>query len=147
MTGHTHTFVVTKTKQPSEAAKIFAKRKEYRMSNTVHTTAFDENRMPAYSIFNRTSPMPSPHYDRKFFDSSLIEMRSQTSSSSTLDCGDSMEDIWVKRIDSDSSKVSTYSIFNSICTALFLSIKCVFLRNFHLLLPTRLPIYNKLNPL
>lgn len=115
MTGHTHTFVVTKTKQPSEAAKIFAKRKEYRMSNTVHTSAFDENRMPAYSIFNRTSPMPSPHYDRKFFDSSLIEMRSQTSSTSTLDCGDSMEDIWVKRIDSDSSKVSTYLQLHLYC--------------------------------
>ncbi|KAK5646018.1 hypothetical protein RI129_004482 [Pyrocoelia pectoralis] len=94
ITGPKHKFVITKTKQPSEAAKIFAKRKEYRQSNTVHGDDF--KRPSIYSMFNRTSPLQSPHYDSKFFDSSLIEMKSQTSSTSTLDYG-STEDIWVRR--------------------------------------------------
>ncbi|XP_031345623.1 5'-AMP-activated protein kinase subunit gamma-2 [Photinus pyralis] len=94
ITGPRHKFVITKTKQPSEAAKIFARRKEYRQSNTVHGDDF--KRPSIYSMFNRTSPLQSPHYDRKFFDSSLIEMKSPTSSTSTLDCG-STEDIWVRR--------------------------------------------------
>lgn len=49
-------------------------------------------------IFSRTSPLPSPHLDKRFFDSSLIEMKSQASSSSTLDY-DSAEEIWIKRVD------------------------------------------------
>ncbi|XP_046594034.1 dentin sialophosphoprotein isoform X3 [Neodiprion lecontei] len=56
---------------------------------------------PSYSAsmtFSRTSPLPSPHLDKRFFDSSLIEMKSQASSSSTLDY-DSNEDIWVRRVD------------------------------------------------
>ncbi|XP_011310524.1 5'-AMP-activated protein kinase subunit gamma-2 isoform X1 [Fopius arisanus] len=56
---------------------------------------------PSYSssmVFSRTSPLPSPHLDKRFFDSSLIEMKSQASSSSTLDYS-STEDIWVRRID------------------------------------------------
>ncbi|XP_043288182.1 dentin sialophosphoprotein isoform X2 [Venturia canescens] len=56
---------------------------------------------PCYSssmIFSRTSPLPSPHLDKRFFDSSLIEMKSQASSSSTLDY-DSTEEIWVRRVE------------------------------------------------
>lgn len=56
---------------------------------------------PSYSssmIFSRTSPLPSPHLDKRYFDSSLIEMKSQASSSSTLDY-DSTEEIWVRRVD------------------------------------------------
>lgn len=49
-----------------------------------------------YSTTSRTSPLPSPHLDKRFFDCSLIEMKSQASSSSTLDY-DSMDEIWVKR--------------------------------------------------
>lgn len=56
---------------------------------------------PTYSnsmTFSRTSPLPSPHFDKRFFDSSLIEMKSQASSSSTLDY-DSTEEVWVRRVD------------------------------------------------
>ena len=56
---------------------------------------------PCYSssmIFSRTSPLPSPHLDKRFFDSSLIEMKSQASSSSTID-NDSTEEIWIRRVD------------------------------------------------
>lgn len=50
-------------------------------------------------LFNhRVSPLQSPHLDKRFFDSSLIEMKSQASSSSTIDY-DSTEEIWVKRTD------------------------------------------------
>lgn len=51
-----------------------------------------------YSNTSRTSPLPSPHLDKRFFDCSLIEMKSQASSSSTLDY-DSMDEVWVKRND------------------------------------------------
>ncbi|KAK6621792.1 hypothetical protein RUM44_001599 [Polyplax serrata] len=47
---------------------------------------------------SRTSPLHSPHLDKRFFDCSLIEMKSQASSSSTIDY-DSMDEVWVKRND------------------------------------------------
>ncbi|RZB38870.1 hypothetical protein BDFB_000294, partial [Asbolus verrucosus] len=97
VSGPTHKFVITKTKQPSEAAKIFASRQQYRQANTVHAIPpqLDAKRPSVYSIFK--SPFPTPHYDSRFFDSSLIEMKSENSSSSTIDCIGSTEDIWVKR--------------------------------------------------
>lgn len=110
VSGPTHKFVITKTKQspevskdeekkkPSEAARIFASRKQYRQANTVHGIP-DSNRPSVYNIFR--SPL---HYDSRYFDSSLIEMKSQTSSSSTIDAG-STEDIWVKR-PADAKKVN-----------------------------------------
>ncbi|XP_025989711.2 dentin sialophosphoprotein isoform X2 [Solenopsis invicta] len=70
-----------------------------------HTTGpgmtFPATDPPSYSssmTFSRTSPLPSPHFDKRFFDSSLIEMKSQASSTSTLDY-DSMEEVWVRRLD------------------------------------------------
>lgn len=104
ISGPTHKFVITKTKQPSEAAKIFASRKQYRQANTVHAIPpqIDTSRPSLYSIFKSNTP----HYDSRFFDSSLIEMKSQTSSTSTLDCNSSVEDIWVKRQPDDAKKVS-----------------------------------------
>lgn len=47
---------------------------------------------------SRASPLPSPHLDKRFFDCSLIEMKSQASSTSTLDY-DSMDEVWIKRND------------------------------------------------
>lgn len=99
VTGPTHKFVITKTKQTSDAvANNFMKNKgKYQQANTVHfPTESNKSRPSVYSIFGKTS-LSSPHYDTKFFDSTLIEMKSQTSSSSTIDCG-SNEDIWVKRV-------------------------------------------------
>ncbi|XP_022908430.1 uncharacterized protein [Onthophagus taurus] len=78
------------TKQPSEAAKKMAADPKYRQANTVHFPTTDPRKPKIQGLFNRP-----PHYDSKFFDSSLIEMKSQTSSTSTLDCN---EDIWVRRL-------------------------------------------------
>ncbi|XP_068084383.1 uncharacterized protein [Anabrus simplex] len=50
-------------------------------------------------VFHKISPLPSPHLDKHFFDVSLIEMKSQASSSSTLDY-DSTEEVWVMRDES-----------------------------------------------
>lgn len=129
VSGPTHTFVIVKTKtsevkepteesvppgkdptppkQLSEAAKIFASRKQYKQSNTVHGIPGYEPKRPPVSLLFR-SPLQSPHYDSKFFDSSLIEMKSQTSSSSTVDISTSIEDIWVKRADTHEKKVSNF---------------------------------------
>ncbi|XP_017777719.1 PREDICTED: 5'-AMP-activated protein kinase subunit gamma-2-like isoform X2 [Nicrophorus vespilloides] len=113
VSGPTHKFVVMRTKTTSEdkpkppakepekvkksadVASMFSRRKYYQ-SNTVHFPTTDPRKPSIYSIFNKTSPLPSPHYDSRFFDSSLIEMKSQTSSASTLDFG-SNEDVWVRR--------------------------------------------------
>ncbi|KAG5863731.1 hypothetical protein JTB14_013621 [Gonioctena quinquepunctata] len=108
ISGPTHKFVITKTKieetknEPekklSEAAKIFANKKRYRQANTVHVSSYDPNRPSLNTIFK--SPLQSPHYDSKFFDSSMIEIKSHSSSTSTVDHSGSVEDIWVKRNDS-----------------------------------------------
>lgn len=52
----------------------------------------------------------SPHLDKKFFDSSMIEMKSQASSTSTLD-NDSAEEVWVRRVEADSRKRRVSTIF------------------------------------
>lgn len=96
----------SKKKHMTEVAKIFASRQQYRQSNTVGAVPSQTKRMPAYNIFNNKSPLVSPHYDTRFFDSSLIEMKSATSSSSTVDCSEGVEDIWVKRPEPDKKKVS-----------------------------------------
>jgi len=53
---------------------------------------------PVWPHNSKTSPLPSPHLDKRFFDSSLIEMRSQASSTSTIDY-DSNDDVWIRRAD------------------------------------------------
>lgn len=109
VTGPTHKFVITrarqpKERQPSEVAKEFARSsREYRQSNTVNFPPTETKRPSVYNVFR--SPIQSPHYDHRFFDSSLIEMKSQTSSSSTIDYG-STEDIWVRRTPADLKRVS-----------------------------------------
>ncbi|XP_075213258.1 SNF4/AMP-activated protein kinase gamma subunit isoform X1 [Lycorma delicatula] len=45
----------------------------------------------------------SPHFDKRFYDTSLIEMKSQASSSSTIDY-DSTDEIWVRRTDADTAR-------------------------------------------
>lgn len=57
----------------------------------------------------------SPHLDKRFFDSSLIEMKSQASSSSTID-NDSTEEVWIRRVDPDTvrRKRVSFSHFLSI---------------------------------
>lgn len=90
----------------TEAERIFATRKYYQ-SNTVHFPTTDPSRPSVYNLFsNRASPLQSPHYDSRYFDSSLIAMKSQTSSSSTIDCGGSVEDVWVKRNNAENKRVS-----------------------------------------
>ncbi|XP_011502544.1 PREDICTED: 5'-AMP-activated protein kinase subunit gamma-2 isoform X2 [Ceratosolen solmsi marchali] len=73
----------------------------YRRNTTGPGMIFPETDLPSYSnsmTFLKISPFPSPHFDKRFFDSSLVEMKSEASSSSTLDY-DSTEEIWVRRID------------------------------------------------
>ncbi|XP_023245157.1 lisH domain-containing protein C1711.05 [Copidosoma floridanum] len=60
--------------------------------------AMDNLSDSASTTFSKISPLQSPHLDKRFFDSSLIEMKSQASSSSTLDY-DSTDEIWIRRID------------------------------------------------
>lgn len=119
ISGPTHKFVITKSKpgntivkdgekstkkELSEGAKLFASQKKYRQANTVHgISSYDPKRPSINTLFK--SPMQSPHYDSIFFDSSLIEMKSNNSSSSTVNCS-STEDIWVKRSDLDVKQVS-----------------------------------------
>lgn len=141
ISGPTHKFVITKTKtvnetkkenekpddnpetekdaatstastkkELSEAAKIFARNKKYRMANTVMgVPSKDAARASVRNIFR--SPLQSPHYDAKFFDSSLIAMKSQNSSSSTVDYVGSAEDIWVKMPDTKKVGILFFFIY------------------------------------
>lgn len=67
-------------------------------------------------LFRDRSPVPfmSPHLDKRFIDRSLIEMKSQASSTSTLDY-DSTEDIWVKRTESERDVRRRQVVSMSIC--------------------------------
>lgn len=100
--GPTHKFLVSKTQIPPAM-----RRRQYHPNNTVHFPATDPRKPHVHTIFNRVSPLPSPHLDKRFFDSSLIEMKSLASSSSTVD-NDSSEDIWVRRPEPGSKNVSNF---------------------------------------
>lgn len=56
-------------------------------------------------IFSKSSPLQSPHLDKRFFDSSLIEIRSLASSSSTID-NECSDDIWIRRFKSSDEEKS-----------------------------------------
>ncbi|XP_050309595.1 5'-AMP-activated protein kinase subunit gamma-2 isoform X2 [Anthonomus grandis grandis] len=88
----------SKRKHMSEVAKIFASRQSYRQSNTVGAVPTQTKRLPAYQIFNK-----SPHYDSRFFDSSLIEIKSQEAGSSKVE-GSEAEEVWVKRPEAEKKK-------------------------------------------
>ncbi|XP_074032736.1 SNF4/AMP-activated protein kinase gamma subunit [Leptinotarsa decemlineata] len=116
ISGPTHKFVITKPnieesqneppKELSKAAKLFSNKKQYFQANTVHAISSCDPKKPSVrTIFK--APLQNLHYDAKFFDSSLIEMKS--SSSSTIDQGGSAEDIWVKRKDADLNRESKSS--------------------------------------
>lgn len=109
LSGPTHKFLVSKTQLPNAPVR----RRHYQQANTVHFPATEPRKPSLYSIFNRTSPLPSPHFDKRFFDSSMVEMKSLASSTSTID-NDSSEDIWVMRPDIASKNVSSFFIYYSV---------------------------------
>lgn len=122
LTGTTHKFLVTKAKEPNSVCKVpqAFRRRPYNQSNTVHFPATDPRRPNVQSIFNRNSPLVSPHFDKRFFDSSLIEIKSQASSTSTLD-QDSIEDIWIRRPEKEVKNVS-HLFFFIICQSFLIFI-------------------------
>lgn len=71
-----------------------------RRNTTGPGMVFSATDPPSYSssmTLSKISPLTSPHLDKRFFDSSLVEMKSQASSTSTLDY-DSTEEVWIRRI-------------------------------------------------
>ncbi|KAL7302424.1 hypothetical protein TKK_0005078 [Trichogramma kaykai] len=78
-----------------------------RRNTTGPDITFTASEFPSHSCSNipmsKISPMQSPHFDKRFFDFNLVEMKSQASSTSTID-NDSAEDIWVRRVDSIQEK-------------------------------------------
>nr|XP_033323720.1 serine-rich adhesin for platelets-like isoform X2 [Megalopta genalis] len=96
-TGTTSRFTTCTVTSPTSTTKPPLRRR----NTTGPGMTFPATDPPTYSAsmtFSRTSPLPSPHLDKRYFDSSLIEMKSQASSSSTLDY-DSTEEVWVRRVD------------------------------------------------
>lgn len=63
--------------------------------------------------------LPRLHMDKVFFDSSLVEMKSQASSSSTIDTIGSADEVWVKRIDRRPKQVRN-PIKNALTTSQYL---------------------------
>uniref|UniRef100_A0A8D8QAI1 Uncharacterized protein n=1 Tax=Cacopsylla melanoneura TaxID=428564 RepID=A0A8D8QAI1_9HEMI len=84
---------------------------------------------PSDIISPPRSRATSPRIDRHFFDSSLVEMKSQASSTSTIDY-DSSEEIWVKRTSDNSSLCGSKSVSCGSClshftnTIIFLYLRC-----------------------
>nr|XP_029719376.1 nucleolar protein dao-5-like [Aedes albopictus] len=97
-------------------------------SQTIHfpCSQFSPDRQSLRSIFSPESPFPNPHLDKRFFDTSLVEIRPITSSiTSTTGIGTSpeestasatsstggaknpmpfeLDEVWVKRSDTDPS--------------------------------------------
>lgn len=97
-----HKFVVTKASSISpQIEKELNKLTEKQNSKTVHFPCTAPTRPVARSIFG---PL-SPHLDKRFFDSSLVEIRQKNfgDSAGTLDGWKSdqdvavMDDVWIKR--------------------------------------------------
>lgn len=114
--------------QPSEAAKqLFASRRKYFQSNTVHFPTSDTSARPSvYSIFDgeerlAKSTLDRPHYDSQYFDSTLIEMKN-ASSNKTIDqnmnndekiCSTNIQDVWVRRPSADNKDLYPESLQGS----------------------------------
>ncbi|KAL5236233.1 hypothetical protein ACI65C_003643 [Semiaphis heraclei] len=65
-----------------------------------------DDQLSSANISAKSTPPISPlshHRDKHFFDVNLVEMKSQASSTSTLDY-DSMDEVWIKRNDAETSK-------------------------------------------
>lgn len=92
-----HKFTVTKTQTQTQIAQAL-RRRPYNQAYTVHFPTTSDPRPSVQGIFNRGSPLPSPHLDKRFFDRSMIEMKSEASSTSTLDeTSMELDEVWIKR--------------------------------------------------
>ncbi|KAL1116474.1 hypothetical protein AAG570_004947 [Ranatra chinensis] len=70
-------------------------------STSSETSAVRQSRGPLPPPAPLARPGASPHYDRRFFDSSLVEMKSPAASTATLVDSDSSQDIWLPRAEPD----------------------------------------------
>ncbi|XP_027848483.1 5'-AMP-activated protein kinase subunit gamma isoform X1 [Aphis gossypii] len=81
------------------------KEEDEHIENNLKSPVIDDQLNSANISAKSTPPIspPSHHRDKHFFDVNLVEMKSQASSTSTLDY-DSMDDVWIKRYDAETSK-------------------------------------------
>ncbi|XP_060842007.1 5'-AMP-activated protein kinase subunit gamma isoform X2 [Rhopalosiphum padi] len=81
------------------------KEEDEHIENNLKSPVTDDQLNSANISAKSTPPIspPSHHRDKHFFDVNLVEMKSQASSTSTLDY-DSMDDVWIKRYDAETSK-------------------------------------------
>jgi 5'-AMP-activated protein kinase regulatory gamma subunit len=81
------------------------KEEDEHIENNLKSLVTDDQ-LNSANISAKSTPPISPlshHRDKHFFDVNLVEMKSQASSTSTLDY-DSMDEVWIKRNDADTSK-------------------------------------------
>lgn len=90
-TKHTPKHEVTKVETPTQSAPPTPKR---------NPSLTPDTPPPSPKMLSRGT---SPHLDKRFFDVSLIEMKSQASSTSTLDY-DSTDEVWIRRTDAENMK-------------------------------------------
>ncbi|KAF0730146.1 5'-AMP-activated protein kinase subunit gamma isoform X1, partial [Aphis craccivora] len=81
------------------------KEEDEHIENNLKSPVIDDQLTSANISAKSTPPIspPSHHRDKHFFDVNLVEMKSQASSTSTLDY-DSTDDVWIKRYDAETSK-------------------------------------------
>ncbi|XP_022170262.1 uncharacterized protein LOC111033695 isoform X2 [Myzus persicae] len=81
------------------------KEEDEHIENNLKSIVIDDQ-LSSANISAKSTPPISPlshHRDKHFFDVNLVEMKSQASSTSTLDY-DSMDEVWIKRYDAETTK-------------------------------------------
>lgn len=84
------------------------KEEDEHIDHSLKSSVTDEQ-LNSTNISAKSTPPISPlshHRDKHFFDVNLVEMKSQASSTSTLDY-DSMDEVWIKRHDAETVKRRT----------------------------------------
>lgn len=129
--GTTRKFIVTKTQQnvpevvitePRPEAKNLQNMTARMNSRTIHFPCSTPSRAAIQNIFSPMSNKLTPHLDRKYFDSSMVEIRQSTKSLDKTDGDDgsgenssdriapdikpALDDIWIKRSDPNVKTVS-----------------------------------------
>ncbi|XP_025201398.1 uncharacterized protein LOC112598942 isoform X2 [Melanaphis sacchari] len=106
-----HYFLRHVNRLPSRSHQFVARRlseckeEDEHIENNLKSPVTDDQQNSANISAKSTPPIspPSHHRDKHFFDVNLVEMKSQASSTSTLDY-DSTDDVWIKRHDAETSK-------------------------------------------
>lgn len=110
VTGTKHKFIVTKTEHlPRQEAENLRNLTPKQNAATIHFPCSSaQQRTPLMGVFFSPQREFNPHMDRRFFDTSLVEIRSNNKSTQSLHKSDEIVDgnVWVPRSQEAGASVS-----------------------------------------